>query len=170
MMIPKWWFSSSIIPSIIIYNNTLFPYLDAVPDLVSGSPFELISVSFWLALVILWALFHFLSQQDVLAHLVQSKPWNEFFLQELWLLLVENGFISHDLDSTSPHCCCWVSLLLGPLSMHLENRYMWHMCVSTHTHTHFCLLKAVSLNCYTDCNPTLEDLFYSSFSIYNSLF
>lgn len=68
-----------------------------------------------------------------------------YFFKNLWLLWLENGIISQDLDSRCPHCCC-VSLLVGPLSRHQGNIYIWYMnmCVCVYT---------------TDSNPTLQNLF-----------
>ena len=64
----------------LMYNGPLFHYFYAVPDLASRNPFKLISISFWLALVIR-ALPHFCPQQDVLdLILFQLEPWNELLL------------------------------------------------------------------------------------------
>lgn len=66
-------------------------------------------------------------------------PGMSYFFKELWLLLVENGFKSHDLAPRCPHCS-------RPSCRHLENRCGICVCPSTHTQCIFiCLLKAVSL-------------------------
>lgn len=138
MMVFKWWFFNSIVFFISLFW--------CCPWFGQWEPLSW-SVTFWIALVIL-TIFYFLPQQDVLGPSqtfpARALEWVIFFQGSL-VALTREWHLSQDLDSGCPHCCC-VSLLLGPLSRHLGNIYIWYMnmCVCVYT---------------TDSNPTLQNLF-----------
>lgn len=145
MMVSKWWFFKFHHFPMLIYNTTLLLLLILSLIWPVGSPKMICLLSDCSCYFNNFLLSTTTRCSRPILDFPSPSLRMSYFFKDLWLLLIENGIISQDLDSRCPHCCC-VSLLLGPLSRYLGNRYMWfgNVCVCVYT---------------TDSNPTLQNLF-----------